>query len=473
MVFKQLNKFETILAVITSVVIILFYLFFNFNYLTDWIDEKGDSKTYDYYVRLGIPKFLFNPHHIGFDWLGERFYKALQNNGYTGASMVVLQLRNLIVSSIFLGILFFLFYKFSRKYLLSLLLVLMIAFSCAYWIYSQINDTPIIHSVLVALLFFATIYFPSAKFKMFYAIFLGIFHAIIIFFHQSDAIFGLVIVFVIMFSNFFLIHKENSKGLSNSFDISGQNTHMVHSDSILYRLNIKYLVVYGLSFVLVVVVAYYYVGIILIGLTLDPDKAEAFNSFEKSTYFFNWLILYTKIDYWGKGYEGNTLQKVIHGITTYFYQAGSLDGKTLVLNLKQFFSPISILPNMLFIFITSVLFSGVFLCRSLYKRYRYIILSNVLFFVVYIIFACWWEPDYREFWVAPMFSFWIAAFFILNHILDKVKIMKPVSYSIIYSYLFLCVFLLFYFNFTGFIYPNSSTRFQQFDIVKSETDRVK
>ena len=56
------------------------------------------------------------------------------------------------------------------------------------------------------------------------------------------------------------------------------------------------------------------------GLTLKPELAETVNKIKDSTYFFNWLVLYSRIDYWGKGYEQNTLQMVINGISTYFYQ---------------------------------------------------------------------------------------------------------------------------------------------------------
>ena len=208
MIYKNFNKFETTLAIITSIAIFLFYLFFNFNYLSNWIDEKGDAKTYDYYVRLGIPKYLFNPHHIAFDWLGQKIYKKLTNNGYTGSSMLILQLRNLLISSIGLGIFFFLFYKISRKYLLSLFFVFLIGFSCAYWIYSQINDTPIIHSTLLALLFFAAIYFPEAKKKYLYSFFLGMLHAVTILFHQTDLLFIFIVSFIILFANNFVLNKQ-------------------------------------------------------------------------------------------------------------------------------------------------------------------------------------------------------------------------------------------------------------------------
>ncbi len=109
MIYKKFNKVELTFALIASILIFLFYFFFNFNYISNWIDEKGDAKTYDYYVRLGIPQFLFNPHHIAFDWIGKEFYNVLKNNGYTGSVMTILQLRNLLISSIGLSLFFFLF----------------------------------------------------------------------------------------------------------------------------------------------------------------------------------------------------------------------------------------------------------------------------------------------------------------------------------------------------------------------------
>ena len=142
----------TAIAVLTAIFIILFYFFFNFNYLSNWIDEKGDARTYNYYVKLGLPQYLYNPHHLFFDRLGQWFYEIMEHNGYKGSSMRILQLRNLIISSICLGIIFFLFYLFSHRYFLSLLFTSLIAFSCAVWIYAQINDTGLIHSILLFLL---------------------------------------------------------------------------------------------------------------------------------------------------------------------------------------------------------------------------------------------------------------------------------------------------------------------------------
>ena len=152
MIYKRLNKIQLTAAIITATLLSLLYFSLNFNYLSRFIDEKGDCLTYDYYVRLGIPQYLFNPHHIGFDWAGEQLCKIMRDTGYTGTTMVALQLRNLIFGSLCLGVMFFLFYKISKRYLLSLGVVLMYTFCAAHWMYSQINDTPIIHSNMTFLI---------------------------------------------------------------------------------------------------------------------------------------------------------------------------------------------------------------------------------------------------------------------------------------------------------------------------------
>ena len=146
-----------------SLFIFFFYFFFNLNFLSDFIDEKGDALTYDNYVRLGIPRYLYNPHHLAFDWVGKKIIQWANNNGFKGTSMVLLQLRNLFVSSLFLSVLFIFLYVYSKKILLSLSFCLLTAFSLGYWIYSQINDTPIIHSVLIASLFLILLQYRQVK----------------------------------------------------------------------------------------------------------------------------------------------------------------------------------------------------------------------------------------------------------------------------------------------------------------------
>lgn|GEM_PF-2014784 len=526
MVYKKFNKIELIISISTSIFIFLLYFLFNFNYLTDWVDERFDSNTYRRYAkwylfyeeylnkrypegynRKDLPvniqeellkkRFdLVNPHHIAFDTAGILFYKYLKNKGFNGNNFNIynaikrhglddinyeniiieyemqraFQLRNLLISSIGLALIFFFLYKISKKYFLSLIIVILIGFSCGYWMYSQINDTPIIHSVFLVLLFFLSIYFPQCKRKYLYSIFLALFHAVTVFFHQSDFIFIFVISFIILFSKNFINNDENKNLKNNISFIDYSNT--VLKESFSFKIyHIRYFIIYLSVLLLTISIAYYYAGLVFIGCTLDKSKAlitlRGFR--DHPTYFFNWLTLYVGTGHWGKGFEGNTLYKVTKGISSYFYESDlSFKGRMLNGNINNFFAPDSILPNItgffiFFIFIFTIIFS-----YFLFKEYRYVFIANIIFLLIYFIFAAWWEPDYREFWVAPMFAFWIISFLVLNFIINKLKFIKPIPVLFIYSYLFLFGFLLFYINFTGFLYKNASNEFRKVEIINEE-----
>ena len=140
----------------------------------------------------------------------------------------------------------------------------------------------------------------------------------------------------------------------------------------------------------------------------------------------------------------------------------------IIFNLNDFASYYSILPNLSFIFVVFVLFFYILLFQLLYKAYGYIYLSSLIFTITYALFSIWWEPEYREFWVCPMFSFWIMAILLLNLIINKFNNLRPIIYCIFYSFLSLFVIMLFYFNFTGIIYPYSKEDFKKFDIVRPE-----
>jgi hypothetical protein len=79
----------------------------------------------------------------------------------------------------------------------------------------------------------------------------------------------------------------------------------------------------------------------------------------------------------------------------------------------------------------------------------------------------WWEPDYREFWVAPMFSFWFLSFFVLNFFIDKAHTaFRPVMKLAVYTFLLTLGGLLFYFNWTGFVWPNATHTYSKFEIMR-------
>lgn len=257
MIYKKFNKIEFPAAVITSIAIFLLFLIFNFNYLTSWIDENRDVLTQYHFSLMAVPQFLYNPHHIAYDWLGKVTLDFFQGHGIYSSSMVLLQIRNLIIGSLGLAIFFYLFFKISKKYLLSLLMIMVIAFTESYWMYSQINDTPIIHCLLGAFLFFALIYFPQAKNKILYSIFLGILHSINIFFHQYDALFVIIIFFTIILSENFPLDEKNYNpekiGFSPANNLKFQNlTYFKFS-------YFKYFLIYFFTLTIIIIIAYYYV----------------------------------------------------------------------------------------------------------------------------------------------------------------------------------------------------------------------
>ncbi len=453
-------KYKFFFILIIAVLIFLFYFFFNLNYLTTFIDEKGDCITYDYYVRLGLPQFLYNPHHIWFDALGLKMLNFVKEKGYKDSSMIILQLRNLLISSIGLSLFFVLFYQFSKKILLSLLVTFLIAFTCGYWIYTQINDTPLIHSVLLMVLFLVLLLFENIKRKSLFAVFLGLLHSITIFFHQSDVIFGFVIVIYILFS-------KSEKKVDNDKEL---NKMIIQKPKMTINLksNIKYILFYTITSIIIVSSAYYYTGVVKIGLTLDINKAQDFNKIKNSTYFFNWLILYAKIDYWGKGYKkGNTFTKSIYGITTYFYQPTTYNNKSVTYDLDDIGETRNILPNMLLILFIFPLIFFIFNFKRLLLFYNNKIISLIVFILIYTAFSGWWEPDYREFWVATLMSYWLFILFIYNYIIDKTHYFKMVVKLLIYNLMLVTILLLFITNFTGFLYQYSNKKMQKFDIIQN------
>ncbi len=458
MIYKKFNKTQLIIALSTSIALFLFYLFFNLNYLSLWIDEMGDCLTYDYYVRLGLPQFLYNPHHIAFDRVGELFYIFLKERGYKGSSMVILQLRNLIVSSIGTALFFIFMFKISKKYLLSLVFSLLISFTAAYWMYSQINDTPIIHSVMVFILCFIVINFHYVKIKSLYAVFIGIAHGINIFFHQYDALFFVPIFFVIVFGNNY-IPSENIEKM----DFISNKSLRLQRKNFLDFSNFKYFLLYFIAFTVIVASAYYYVGMVKLNLTLNKKEASQFNKIKNANYFFNWLILYTTIDHWGKGLEkkNNLPENVAKGVTTYFFQPKNFT-KKLDLDFSKFTSSEKILINFILIMFIAILIFLTVLLPSLFRKYGYVIIGVMIFMAIYTIFSFWWEPYYREFYVATMFAYWLFLFLGLNCLIDKFKIKIKIP---VYIYLFLFMFLLFFHNFTIFIYPNASREFRKFDLI--------
>ena len=218
---------------------------------------------------------------------------------------------------------------------------------------------------------------------------------------------------------------------------------------------------------MLVTAAYYYVGIVQLKLTLDKKEVSNFNKIRNANYFFNWLILYTTINHWGKGLEkkDNLPQNVAKGVTTYFFQPKTFT-KKLELDFDNFTQTEKILINFILIMFLSILLFLTILLPKLFRTYGFVIIAVFIFLLIYTVFSFWWEPYYREFYVATMFAYWFFLFLGLNWLIDKLKMKIKIP---IYIYLSLFAFFLFFHNFTVFIYPNASSNFRKFDIMKMES----
>jgi hypothetical protein len=99
-------------------------------------------------------------------------------------------------------------------------------------------------------------------------------------------------------------------------------------------------------------------------------------------------------------------------------------------------------------------------------RYNYVLVASILFATVYTVFFIWWEPDYREFWVAPNLSYIILGFLVINDFVERIRFLKMPLYATLMLFLGVICFTLFYYNFVFFLYEHTLTDFRVFDIIK-------
>ncbi|HOV15251.1 MAG TPA: hypothetical protein PK771_13260, partial [Spirochaetota bacterium] len=167
-----------------------------------------------------------------------------------------------------------------------------------------------------------------------------------------------------------------------------------------------------------------------------------------------------------KGLEkkDNLPENVAKGVTTYFFQP-KVFTKKLDLDFNKFTKTELVLINFILMMFIMIIFFLTFLLPKLINEYGFVIIATIIFLVIYTIFSLWWEPYYREFYVATMFAYWLLLFLGFNYLINKIKRFSKI---VLYSYLFIFASLLFFHNFTVFIYPNASKNFRKFDIVKNE-----
>lgn len=330
--------------------------------------------------------------------------------------MFFLRLRILSFSLFFLGMFIWLYYKLYKDLLLGIILALVIQVSQAFWFYSLHNDTPLIHSCLMALLFLFTIYYLRQGLQIKHLLVLWIIQLFSIYFHQSNVIhFGMVPMAILISPN---------RGLGKKI-----------------RIIFVYLTCLGIATIL----SYLFVGFIILKRGLGPLDEKHFSF---------WMFLYAAINRWGTslGEEKNYVLYFYRGIGDAFLVFQNVIPKFRV-NVFDFQNPKHLPYNLNLLFWIFSLCLGILNFRTMWAKYKQELLVMMFWILPSIGFYTWWEGYFFEFWVGTTIALWILNSYTLKSL--SIPMLPKFSNAILHT-IYLALFL-FYFstNFTFSTLPRS------------------
>jgi len=395
-------------------IIILLLFLFHLRYLSRTFD--WDSCVYALNIQKNrIESAFFNPHHLGFESSGLLYWKWIQSIYPTTDIMFFLRLRILGASLLFLATFTWLFHKLYNDYVGAILLMFLIQFSQAFWFYSLHNDTPLIHSCLIALLFLFSVYFLKNDLKQWHLIFLWCLQLFTIYFHQSNVIhFGIVPMAV-------LFTKDRSIGKK-------------------MRTIFIYLFLLGVATIL----SYLFVGFVILKRGLGPIDEK---------HFTFWMFLYAAINRWGTSIgEKNYFLYFYRGIGDAFLIFQNVTPKLRV-DFSNFTSKNHILFNLNAIFWIFTFAMGFLNFRNLWKMFKAELLLMLFWLIPSVCFYTWWEGYFFEFWVGTTIALWILNFYIFKSL--SLTTFPHFSKSIVHTTYFLLGGIFFLTNFAFSTLPRS------------------
>lgn len=388
---------------------------FHLRYLSrafDW-----DSCVYALNIQKDrVESAFFNPHHLGFESSGLLYWKMVRSIYPTTDIMFFLRLRILSFSLFFLGLFIWIYYRLYKDFVLAIVLALVIQVSQAYWFYSLHNDTPLIHSCLMALLFLLTIYFLRKGLSKKHLFVLWIIQLFSIYFHQSNVIhFGMVPMAIFLSPN-------------RSFGIK-------------MRTIFVYLTCLGFATIL----SYLFVGFVILKRGLGPIDEKHFSF---------WMFLYAAINRWGTslGEDKNYVLYFYRGIGDAFLVFQNVIPKFRV-NLFDFQNPKHLPYNLNLLFWIFSLSLGILNFRTMWTKYKQEILILMFWLLPSIAFYTWWEGYFFEFWVGTTIGLWIFNSFILSSF--RSESLPRFSNAILHSTYTFLFFFYFLTNFTFSTLPRS------------------
>jgi len=436
---KKNNKLRSINAlIIVSLLILVFFLFlFNVRYLSRFFD--WDSSVYALNIqRNRLYSVFFNPHHLGFESTGFLFWKIWQSLFHNFDLMFALRIRILLFSCAFIYSFIYIIYKFYGSILQAIALGACVFFSQGFWFYSNHNDTPMIHSCLVCLLFFSFVYIANtyANKKRLFSI--GLLQLMTLYFHQSNAIlFPMAIISILITEKWDEKEFPLAKRLYAAF-------------------------IYCLLVGIFIVASYLFVGFII----LERDL----HSFGEK-HFSYWMFLYAAQERWGmSGTEKNYFYYFYRGIGDSFLNFQGVNSKFRV----DLFSPLSVKNaayNGNLFFWLLILAMGILNLRTMIRKFPKEMIILSFWLIPSILFYSWWEGYFFEFWVGVTIGLWLLSFYVLRSL--EIPIFSNTfraSATVLYSVIAL---FLFSFNFTYSTLPRSKgVQYGYLEGFKDKVERI-
>jgi hypothetical protein len=374
------RRFGFALGSAVFLVFSILYFLFNLKYLSRFFD--WDSSVYALNIaRDRWHSVFFNPHHLGFESSGYLYWKWIRVALDTTDIMFFLRVRILFFASVFLGIFGWIIYRMYGSILQSLFLTFAVGSSQAFWFYSHHNDTPLIHSCLVVILYLFLVYLAKTGGNFFKIFSFGIFHLLTLLFHQSNAI-----LFPLTLLGLCLMPTWNGKQLDWGRKL---------------RLSFYYNIFVGV----LIVGIYFFVGFFILGRDLESIGEKNFSY---------WLFLYASQERWGMATgDKNYILYFYRGIGDAFLNFQGVNSRFRT----DFSSPWTLKNsayNLNLLFWISILGLGLLNFRRLLQKFSIEMLLMFFWLVPSILFYTWWEGYFFEFWVGVSIGFWIFCFFVLR-----------------------------------------------------------
>lgn len=279
--------------------------------------------------------------------------------------MFSLRLRILVFSLFFLGVNIWFYYKLYKDFIGGIIISLMIGFSQGFWFYSYHNDTPMIHSCLISIVYMGTVLASKYENKKWPVLILFFIQYFNIMFHQSDAIFFPLVPIMMIYASY---PNKLGRGLQKA-------------------------AWYSILLGLLVMATYAFVGFIILQRNLVGPGEK---------HFTFWMFLYAALNRWGtSGLEKNYANEFFRGIGDAFlnYQGVNTGFRVNFLNfdtsLQVQYFPYNF--NLIFWLLVLVLF---LLCvRNFLKKFPLEFILLGFWIIPSIAFYSWWEGYFFEFWV--------------------------------------------------------------------------